>query len=152
MARIHGKHRKGKSGSKKPNVVAAQPWVAYSSEEVEDLVIKLRKDGKSLSEIGTILRDQYGIPEVKLITEKSVMKILQEHNLAPKFPEDLCNLVKRALNIREHLEKNKKDLQAKRDLRRTESKIKRLVRYYKSKGVLAEDFRYSHKRAKEIIG
>lgn len=152
MARIHGKHRKGRSGSKKPNVVAAQPWVAYSSEEVEDLILKLKKEGKSPSEIGTILRDQYGIPEVKLILGKSITKFLAERELVPKIPEDLYNLMKRALNIRKHIKESKKDLQAKRDLRRTESKIKRLAKYYRKQGTLPKEWRYSHKRARAIVG
>jgi small subunit ribosomal protein S15 len=43
-------------------------WVDYSTEEIEDIILKLRKEGKSASVIGVILRDQYGIPDVKSVT------------------------------------------------------------------------------------
>ncbi len=43
-------------------------WVTYSNEEIEEFILKFTKEGKSPSEIGVILRDQYGIPSVKAIT------------------------------------------------------------------------------------
>ena len=47
-------------------------WVKYSPKEVEQLVIELRKKGYTTAMIGTILRDQYGIPSVKAITGKKM--------------------------------------------------------------------------------
>jgi len=71
--------KKGRAGSKKPSVPAK--WVEYKDNEVERLVVKLRKDGLISSAIGRILRDQYGIPSVKSVTGKTVMKILEENSL-----------------------------------------------------------------------
>ena len=92
MARLHARKR-GKSGSKKPPRTAPPTCVEYTAEEVENLVVKLRKDGHSAAMIGTILRDQYGIPSVRLITGKKITKILEENNLAPDLPEDLMFLI-----------------------------------------------------------
>jgi len=118
-------------------------WVQYTQEEVEQLVIELAKRGFSQSMIGVILRDQYGIPSVKPILGKSISEVLQEHELAPQIPEDLMNLIRRAVRIRKHLEEHPKDLSARRGLNLVESKIHRLVKYYKRVGKLPQDFVYT---------
>ena len=51
--------------------------------------------------------------------------------LAPEIPEDLYFLIKKAVAIRKHLERNKKDKDSKFRLILVESKIHRLARYYK---------------------
>jgi len=118
-------------------------WVQYTQEEVEQLVIELAKRGFSQSMIGVILRDQYGIPSVKPILGKSISEVLQEHELASQIPEDLMNLIRRAVRIRKHLEEHPKDLSAERGLNLVESKIHRLVKYYKRVGKLPQDFVYT---------
>ncbi|MEM2557688.1 MAG: 30S ribosomal protein S15, partial [Candidatus Bathyarchaeia archaeon] len=62
--------------------------------------------------------------------------------LAPKIPEDLENLLKRAARIKAHLEKNKKDKHNKRALQLVESKIHRLSEYYKERGILPPNWEY----------
>ncbi len=126
-------------------------WIEYSSEEIEELILKLRKEGNSTSVIGITLRDQYGIPDVKTITGKKITKILEDHGQEFKYPEDLMNLIKRAVNIREHLEENPKDLHTRRGLRIIESKIRRLVRYYVREGVLPEGWRYDPRSAALLV-
>ncbi len=145
MARMYAR-RRGKSGSKKPLTKAT--WVEYSPEEVEQLVCKLAKEGYPPAKIGLILRDQYGIPSVRDITGKKILKILKEHALAPKIPEDLFNLLKRAVNLRKHLEIHKKDLHSRRGLEQIENKIRRLAEYYIRKGVLPKDWKYDPEKAK----
>lgn len=148
MARIHAR-RKGKSGSNKPADRKDHPdWSSLNPREVEAHVIELAKKGHSTSEIGMILRDQYAVPDVKIATGKKIGKILEKNNLKTEIPEDLKNLISRALQLRGHLEANKKDIRNKRNLQLTESKIRRLVRYYKSKNVLPDDWKYSAKQAK----
>jgi small subunit ribosomal protein S15 len=120
----------------------APSWVPYTQEEVEQLIIELARRGFPPSMIGIILRDQYGIPSVKAILGKSITDVLQEHGLAPQIPEDLMNLIRRAVKIRKHLEEHPKDLSAKRGLILVESKIHRLVKYYKRVGKLPPDFVY----------
>ena len=77
------------------------------------------------AEIGMILRDRYGVPDAKLITGKKVTTILKENNVASNVPEDLTNLIVKALKLRKHLSVNKKDVHNKRSLNLTESKIQK---------------------------
>lgn len=134
--------KKGKSGSTKPAASQSDKWLEYNNDEIKKTIVDLAKGGKSASEIGTILRDQYGVPDVKAITKKSITRILEDNKLAPALPETLINLLKQALKLRKHLEKNPHDDSNRRGLQLTESKIKRLVRYYKNKRVLPADFYY----------
>ncbi len=150
MARMHAR-RRGKSGSKKPIKKIKPSWVRYSAQEVERLVVKLAKQGHDPAIIGLILRDTYGIPDVKVITKKKISKILKENNLAPEIPPDLQALIRKHVRIMKHLESNKKDKTAKFRLILTESKIKRLEKYYKKKGVLAPNWVYDKTKAKLFL-
>jgi small subunit ribosomal protein S15 len=150
MARIHARKR-GKSGSKRPSRKTPPRWVRYKKDEIEKLVIKLAKEGNSSSRIGLILRDQFGIPSVKTITGKTITQIMRQNNLYPELPEDLFNLLKKAVNLRDHLMKNKKDFTSKRGLELLESKIRRLGKYYIRKKILPEDWKYDPEKAKLIV-
>ena len=126
-------------------------WVEYSTEEIEEIILKLRKEGKSTSVIGVILRDQYGIPDVKSVTGMKITQILEKHGQTEEYPEDLMNLIRKAVNIREHLKENPKDLHTKRGLQLVESRIRRLVKYYTKEGVLPEGWRYEPKQAALLV-
>jgi small subunit ribosomal protein S15 len=150
MARMYSR-KKGKSGSKKPIKKTKKVWLRYSDNEVEQLIIKLSKQGNTQSKIGIILRDTYGVPDVRNILNKKIGKILEENKLKPKLPEDLMALIKKELNIMKHLETNKKDMSAKRGLQLTESKINRLVRYYKRNSILDKNWIYDREKAKLLV-
>ena len=150
MARMHSR-KKGKSGSTKPLQKKKPTWLRYSAKEIESLVVKLAKSGKTTSEIGLELRDSYGVPDVKFLTKKRINDILKENKLESKLPEDLKNLIKREIVISKHLEKNKQDKTAKRGLQLTESKINRLVKYYKKKGVLDQSWKYTREKAELLV-
>jgi small subunit ribosomal protein S15 len=141
------KQEKGRSHSIRPVSRRPPSWCKYQPEEVEAFIIKLAKDGHSLSKIGTILRDQYAIPLVKPITGKSISDIVESAGLAPSMPEDLANLIKKAQSLTVHMEKNKKDLHNKRSLQVIEARIYKLSRYYKRKGVLPPKWKYEAKVA-----
>ncbi len=143
--------KKGKSGSSKPASSEKPSWTNYSASEVEKLVLKYRKEGKSMSEIGMVLRDKYGIPNVKTITKKSILEILEENKLQREIPEDLLNLIKKLVSIQAHMEKNKKDMTAKRGYLLTDSKIRRLVKYYKKSGALTADWKLDKSRLKMYL-
>ena len=151
MARMYSR-KKGKSGSNKPSQDMKANWVRYSAKEIESLILKLFKAGNKPSKIGLILRDSYGIPSVKLITNKSITKILEENKSEMELPEDLFSLIKNQISIVEHLENNKKDETAKRGLILVESKIRRLIKYYKSKGKISQDWKYRRDQAKLLVG
>ena len=150
MARMHSRKR-GKSASTRPPRAKAPEWFTRSPEEVEDLIVKLAREGVTQSMIGVILRDQYGVPLVKLVTGMTITQILVERDLKPKLPEDLTNMIKRAVNLRRHLEDNKKDLHSKRGLHLTESKIYRLSKYYRNTKVLPKDWKYDWRKAAILI-
>ena len=130
MARMHARKR-GKSGSKKPVSNKVPSWVRYKTKEVEALVVKYAKKGLTPARIGIVLRDQYGIPDVRKITKKRITKILEENKLTKELPYDLLDLMKRASGVYKHLEVHKKDLHSKRGLHLIEAKILRLVKYLK---------------------
>lgn len=150
MARMYSR-RKGKAGSKKPVKKVKPVWIRYTAKEIEQLVVKLVKAGKSASEIGIILRDTYGVPNVKTLTKKKISKILEENKVGPKLPYDLVALIKRDIAIMKHLDTNKKDMTARRGLMLTESKIRRLTKYYKGVGKLPSDWSYDRSKAKLLI-
>ena len=122
-------------------------WCKYQPEEVESFIIKLAKEGHSMSSIGTILRDQYAIPLVKPIVGKSISDVLNGAGLAPTLPEDLANLMKKAQSLAVHMDKNKKDLHNKRNMQIIEARIHKLSRYYKREGVLEKNWKYVAKIA-----
>ncbi|EAZ24173.1 hypothetical protein OsJ_07918 [Oryza sativa Japonica Group] len=99
--------------------------------EVEEMIMKAAKMGQMSSQIGVVLRHQHGIPLVKSIASSKILHILKAHGLAPKILEDLYFLIKKAVAIRKHLERNRKDKDSSFRLILVESRIHRLVRYYK---------------------
>jgi small subunit ribosomal protein S15 len=139
------KQEKGKSHGLRPVSRRPSSWCKYQPEEVEAIVIKLAKEGNSPSRIGTILRDQHGIPLAKPITGKAITKMLKDATLAPTIPEDLASLLKKAESVGLHLERNKKDRHNKRALQVIEAKIHKLSRYYKREGVLPPNWKYEPK-------
>jgi small subunit ribosomal protein S15 len=141
------KQEKGRSHSTRPVSRRPPSWCKYQPEEVEAFVIKLAKEGHSLSKIGTILRDQYAIPLVKPLTGKSVSEILKESGMEPSMPEDLADLIKKAHGLAVHMDKNKKDLHNKRAMQVIEARIHKLSRYYKREGILPKNWKYKAKVA-----
>ncbi len=139
------KKEKGMSHQTRPVTKRPPAWCRYTAEEVEALIVKLSKEGHPPSNIGIILRDQYGVPLTKPITGKSITQILKERNLSSSLPEDLENLLRRATRLHVHYEKNKADLHNKRALQIVEAKIYSLSRYYKREGALPPDWKYTPK-------
>lgn len=113
---------------------------------MEELVASLYRRGYPPSMIGLILRDQYGIPNVRAVTGEKLVKILERRGIAPEMPEDLVNLIKRAVRVRRHLEEHPKDYHSKRGLVLIESKIHRVAKYYKRVGKLPQDWEYKPER------
>ena len=147
MARMHAR-RKGKSGSTHFIRKKHPEWSSLNPRETEARIIELAKKEKSTSEIGIIIRDQYAVPDVKVATGQKISKILEKNNIKSELPEDLINLIRTALTLRKHLETNKKDLKNKRNLQLTESKIRRITKYYHSEERLPAGWKYSPKQAK----
>ena len=141
MGRLHT-HRHGKSHSIRPVTARAPLWISQDSKEIEDLVVKYSKEGLSPSQIGIKLRDQYAIPLIKPITNKTISKILEENKLTPDLPEDLENIVKKAVGLQKHLKANKGDRRNVRSLELIEAKVHRLATYYKKIGKIPKNWKY----------
>ncbi|MBA0621940.1 hypothetical protein Godav_007517, partial [Gossypium davidsonii] len=122
---------KGISASALPYKRTPPSWLKISSQDVEENICKFAKKGLTPSQIGVILRDSHGIAQVKSVTGSKILRILKAHGLAPEIPEDLYHLIKKAVAIRKHLERNRKDKDSKFRLILVESRIHRLARYYK---------------------
>ena len=85
MSRMHT-GKKGKSGSNRPEERSKPAWVRYGDKEVIMLIQKLSKEGNSPSQIGLILRDVYGIPDVRPIinTKTSCLVNNPDNSATPK--------------------------------------------------------------------
>lgn len=140
-------------------------------------IVKLARKGLTPSQIGVILRDSHGIPQVRFVTGNKILRILKTEGelsdlilifqsltfcgtspwsqliagLAPGIPEDLWFLVKKAVAVRKHLEVNRKDKDSKFRLILIESRIHRLARYYKSKQQIPPTFKYDSATASTLV-
>jgi len=141
VGRVHS-HRHGKSHSTRPVTPIAPTWVKQTPEEIEELVVKYAKEGLKPSEIGIKLRDQYAIPLTRQIIKKSVTEILEQKGIKPDMPEDLSNLVTKALGLQKHLRANKSDRRNVRSLELLEAKVHRLSSYYKEIGRIPKTWKY----------
>ena len=146
--------RRGSSGSDRPTADEPPEWSDVDTEAIEERVVELAEEGHDPSQIGLKLRDEgvqsTPVPDVKLATGRKVTGILEAHDAAPDLPEDLRNLMERAVRLRDHMDENPGDAQNKRALQNTESKIRRLVDYYRG-DELDEAFTYEYDEAKELL-
>jgi small subunit ribosomal protein S15 len=126
-------------------------WVDISADDVEGLVIKMHKEGMQSALIGQRLRDQYGVPSIESLTGKSIREILQAQGLTPAYPDDLLNLIKKAVNMRKHLKTHKGDGLNTTKLIHVESKIKRLAKYYRKIGLLPKNWKYEPEQAALLV-
>jgi len=141
VGRVHS-HRHGKSHSVRPVTPSVPTWIKQTPDEIEDLIVKYSKEGLNPSEIGVKLRDQYAIPLTIQIVKKSVTEILEQKGVRPEMPEDLNNLVTKALGLQKHLRANKSDRRNVRSLELLEAKVHRLSSYYKEIGRIPKTWKY----------
>ena len=142
MARMHAR-RHGRSSSHRPKVSASPNWVPMSKDEVEEKLLELAKAGNSSARIGLLMRDHYGVPNVRLVVGDRLTKYLGTKGIKHDLPEDLQALLRRAVKLSTVLQGHPNDLSNKRRLTLLESKIRRLEKYYKREGKLATSWRYS---------
>ena len=150
MGRMHSKG-KGISRSAKPYRRSAPSWLKTTAPAVTDQITKMAKKGMTPSQIGVMLRDSHGIAQVKSVTGSKILRILKSQGVSPDIPEDLYCLIKKAVSVRKHLERNRKDCDAKFRLILIESRVHRLGRYYKKAGKLAPNWKYESATASAIV-
>jgi len=150
MGRMHAPG-KGISRSSLPYRRTPPSWCKIEADQVKEEILKHAKKGVTPSQIGVILRDSMGIPQVRAITGNKILRVLKVAGLGPELPEDLYHLIKKAVNIRKHLEKNRKDKDSKFRLILVESRIHRLSRYYKTKKTLPPAWKYESSTASALV-
>ncbi len=148
---MHSK-KKGKSKSRKPVVeLGRAPEGKMSGPEIEKLILEYTKQGLPPAMIGEKLKREHGVMYVRQHTGKRMLEILKTHKAAGALPPDLMDLMKKAVGMHAHLDANKQDKHNQLRLRRVESKIWRLTKYYVREGVLPSDWKYDPKQAELII-
>ncbi len=68
---------KGISSSALPYRRSQPSWSKITPEEVCDQIFKLARRGLAPSQIGVILRDSHGVPQVKSVTGNKILRILK---------------------------------------------------------------------------
>jgi len=150
MVRMHAPG-KGISASAIPYRRSVPAWQKQTAEEVKDIIFKLAKKGYKPSLIGVHLRDTYGVGKSHYLTGSKILRVLKSMGVAPDLPEDIYFMIKKAVGMRKHLDRNRKDRDAKFRLILVESRIHRLARYYKQQGVLPPNFKYESSTASALV-
>ena len=152
MARMHSK-KHGKSKSRKPALEpGAMPEnLTLSNVQIEERILDYSKQGFSPAVIGEKLKKEHNVPYIKQVMGKRLSVILKEHGQAGAIPPDLMDLMRKAVKIKTHLAKNGQDMHNRTNLRRAESKIWRLSKYYIKSGVLPGTWRYDPQQAALLI-
>merc|ERR1711991_286727 len=151
MGRMHS-FGKGMADSSLPYKRQPQSWAAKTAaKDVIDQIAKHAKKGLTPSQIGVQLRDSAGVAQVKNITGRKILRILKHLGLAPETPEDLYHMIKKAVQMRKHMEKNRKDKDQKFRLILIESRIHRLARYYRRTRQLPPNWKYDAQTASALV-
>ncbi|MFA4960612.1 MAG: 30S ribosomal protein S15 [Candidatus Pacearchaeota archaeon] len=101
-------------------------WVKMKESDLKKIISEL-SEKNSPSQIGLILRDQYGVPTTKVFGKK-LKKYLIE--LGIEKNEDLENAEKKVEKIKEHLKKNITDRKAKHKIQKAQSRLNIMKRYF----------------------
>ena len=141
MGRMHT-HNHGKAHSIRPIELKKPDCLKMESKEIEELIVKYAKEGMASSLIGIKLRDQHAIPLVKPIINKTILQVLKENDLVSEIPEDLNNIVLKAVNLQKHLKENRSDNRNVSSLELIEAKVHRLATHYKKKGIISKKWKY----------
>lgn len=131
--------------------VQKQQIAGLSPSEVEELIVRLGKEGVQPSKIGIVLRDQYAVSSVKQFTGKKVAQILASHGIKASLPEDLTSLILLAVKMSSHVGRHKKDFTMRRSFEITEARINALAKHYKQKGILPREWKYDRERAALLV-
>ena len=101
-------------------------WVKMKEPELKKIILEL-SEKHSPSQIGFVLRDQYGIPTTKIFGKK-LKAYLEE--LKINRNEDLENAEKKVDSLKEHMKKNITDRNAKHKLQHAQSRLNITRKYF----------------------
>lgn len=150
MARLHSK-KKGKSGTQRPKSKTVPEWSSVKNSELKEMILKMAREGMTPARIGLALRDQHSIPNVREHLGMPIKAFLKKEKALPEYPEDLLNLIKKAVRMSGHIKNSKNDVHNVVKLGHVESKIQRLAKYYSSKGMLPTGWRYDREKAALLV-
>ena len=140
----------GKSKSFKP-MPAETKVEAVDKAKIEHAIETYAKQGMSPAVIGMHLKKDHGLKYIKLSMGKRLNAVLEERNVKHDIPTDMLDLMKKAVKLHKHIERNRQDFHNGTSLKRTESKISRLSKYYIREGKLPHGWKYDPKEAELII-
>ena len=151
MARMHtGKHGKAKSRKPDEASVTAEGLDKGSSEIVKE-ISEYARQGMHQARIGQMLKEKHKVPYIKHALGKRLGAVLEESGFKKEIPQDMLDLLTRAIKLRRHIERNHNDIHNKTSLHRCEAKIWRLSNYYKETGKLPADWKYDPEKVALII-
>lgn len=101
-------------------------WVKMKEPELKKVILEL-SEKYAPSQIGIVLRDQYGIPSTKVFGKK-LKAYLKE--LGIEQNEDLENADKKVTKLKEHLKGNITDRSAKHKLQHAQSRLNIIKKYF----------------------
>jgi len=119
--------------------------------QIEESILKMAREGVPPVKIGLIFRDQHGVPNLRAQLGMSLKAFLVKEKALPEYPEDMMNLIKKAVRMSGHIKASKNDVHNQVKLNHVESKIHRLVKYYSSKGMLPPSWRYDREKASLLV-
>jgi small subunit ribosomal protein S15 len=150
MARMHTK-KHGNSQSLKPMPDQVKIPEGYDKKKVEQAIETYAQQGMTPAMIGLRLKKEHGVLYIKKMMGKRLVQVMKEKKLSSDIPADMLDLMKKAVNLHKHLEKNKQDKHNTTGLHRVEAKISRLGYYYIRKGDLPAKWKYDPREAELII-
>jgi len=101
-------------------------WLKLKEDELKKIIAELSKKYPA-SQIGIILRDQYGVPTTRLYGKKLKMYL---EELGINSNEDLQSAEKKVERLKEHLKDNITDRKAKHKLQKAQSHLNKTQRYF----------------------
>lgn len=132
MAKLHSR-KKGKAGTKRPKSSVAPKWTPLAKVDIEEKIIQMAKEGVPAPKIGLVMRDTYGVANLRALLGMPLVKFLTKNKVASVYPDDLAALMKTSTRLKAHLKAFKKDVHNKVKAGHIESKIQRLKKYYSIK-------------------
>ncbi|EDM14868.1 rCG49992 [Rattus norvegicus] len=104
---------KGLSQSVLPYSDRVLTWLKLTTDNVKEQIYKLAKKGLPVSQIGVCDPKRVTWYGTGPFCDCNMLRILKSKGLAPEFPEDLYHLIKKAVAVQKHFERNRKDKDAK---------------------------------------
>ena len=101
-------------------------WIKENPENIKKKVIELAKQNVPIEKIGIALRDEHGIPSVKVFGLR-VKKILKEENIYEN--NEMEHAQRRIENSKKHFSKNNHDYSSKQSIARRVSRLNKIRKY-----------------------